>query len=275
VRLAQAGDVPTPVTIATYHGATGGALAGALIDYPWGLVIYDEAQSLPADVFRLAAAFQSSRRLGLSATLVREDGREREIAALIGPALYDVPWVELERQGWIAPATCVEVRVPAADLPSQAERYKLAVLERLLARHAAEPTLVVGTDLASLSRAARRFELPLLTGRSPRDARAATLDAFRAGSITQLALSRIGSVGIDLPSAQVLIQLSGTFGSRQEEAQRLGRLLRPAPGKVARFYALVASGTPQERYAAKRQRFLVDQGYQYEVLDAADIPRIS
>jgi DNA excision repair protein ERCC-3 len=273
VRLAQTGDAPAPVTIATYHGATGGALAGALIDYPWGLVIYDEAQSLPADTFRLAAAFQSSRRLGLTATLVREDGREREIAALIGPALYDVPWVELEQQGWIAPATCVEVRVPATDSPAQAERYKLAVLERLLARHATEPTLVVGTDLASLSRAARRLTLPLLTGRSPRDARAMTLEAFRAGDITQLALSRIGSVGIDLPSAQVLVQLSGTFGSRQEEAQRLGRLLRPAPGKRAHFYTLVSNGTPQERYAAKRQRFLVEQGYQYEVLDAAEIPR--
>jgi DNA excision repair protein ERCC-3 len=275
VRLAQSGDAPAPVTIATYHGATGDALAGALIDYPWGLVIYDEAQSLPADTFRLAAAFQSTRRLGLTATLVREDGREREIAALIGPALYDVPWLELERQGWIAPATSVEVRVPGADTPAQAERFKLAVLERLLARHAAEPTLIVGTDLASLGRAARRFRLPLLTGRSPRDTRAATLDAFRAGSIRQLALSRIGSVGIDLPSAQVLIQLSGTFGSRQEEAQRLGRLLRPALGKQAHFYTLVSSGTPQERYAAKRQRFLVEQGYQYEVLNAADIPRIS
>ena len=275
VLLAQTGDTPAPVTLATYHGATGGALAGALLDYPWGLVIYDEAQTLPADMFRLAAAFQTSRRLGLTATLVREDGREHEIAALIGPALYDVPWVELERQGWIAPAICVEVRVPQTDNPAQSERYKLAVLERLLARHAADATLVVGTDLASLTRAARRFELPLLTGRSARDTRADTLAAFRHGSISRLALSRIGSVGIDLPSANVLIQFSGTFGSRQEEAQRLGRLLRPAPGKVAHFYTLVASGTAQVRYAAKRQRFLVDQGYEYEVMDAADIPRVS
>ena len=273
VRVAQSGDAATPVTVATYHAATGGALAGTLLDYPWGLVIYDEVQSLPADMFRLAAAFQSARRLGLTATLVREDGREREIAALIGPALYDVPWIELQEQGWLAPARCVEVRLPPASDAAQAERFKRAVLERLLARHATEPTLVVGTDLASLTRAATRFKLPLLTGRSSRAMRATLLDGFRAGDVRQLALSRIGSVGIDLPSAQVLIQISGTFGSRQEEAQRLGRLLRPAPGKVARFYTLVARGTAEERYAAKRQRFLVDQGYQYEVLTAADLPR--
>lgn len=273
VSLADVGNSITPVTIATYHAATLGQVAGLLLDYPWGMVIYDEVQSLPADVFRLAAALQSSRRLGLTATLVREDGRQNEVFALVGPPIYDVPWVELERDGWIAPAECIEVRIPEPAAKEHRLRYKLAVVERLLARHDNQPTLLVGSELKGLYAAGERFDMPVLSGKSSRRQRAELLDAFRSGRINRLALSRVGSVGIDLPSAEVLIQLSGTFGSRQEEAQRLGRLLRPQRDKIAHFYSLVVDGTPETRYAEKRQRFLVEQGYQYELVHASDLPR--
>jgi DNA excision repair protein ERCC-3 len=273
VALLKRGTPPAPVSIATYHAATRGSLAGELLDHPWGLVVYDEVQSLPASVFRLAAAFQSTNRLGLTATLVREDGREREVFALVGPVVYDVPWIELEAAGWIAPARCTEVRVPAAESPATAARYKLAALKRLLALHRDEQVLVLGSDLESLRRAARLFEIPLVTGDTAVERRAEQFEMFRTGAIRQLALSKIGSVGIDLPNATVLIQLSGTFGSRQEEAQRLGRLLRPQPGKEARFYSLVNLGGDEERHARRRQRFLVDQGYEYELLDAGSLAR--
>lgn len=261
------------VAIVTYHAATAGRIRGALAERRWDLVIYDEVQSLPADVFRLAAAFQSSRRLGLTATLVREDGREREISALVGPALYDVSWLELERQGWIAPARCVEVRIPFAPTAGERERYRLATLKRLLARHANDPVVVAGTRVAGLRRAGSVLDFPVLSGESEPDERQRLLGRFRDGDLPVIGISRIGTVGIDLPNAAVLIQLSGTFGSRQEEAQRLGRLLRPAPGKSAHFYALVVVGTVEEEYARRRQRFLVSQGYRYELLDAGSLPR--
>jgi DNA excision repair protein ERCC-3 len=268
-------DLPvTAVTIATYHAASFGQVAGRLLDHPWGLVIYDEVQSLPADVFRLSAALPAARKLGLSATLVREDGRQSEVFALIGPPVYDVPWIELEQQGWIAPARCAEVRIPEAHSDEQRARFRNAVIERLLELHNGQQVLIVGSNLAGLEAVSRRFNIPMLSGKSGRERRNIELDAFRAGDTTRLIMSRIGSVGIDLPGAEVLIQVSGTFGSRQEEAQRLGRLLRPAPGKVARFYSLVSSGTSEVRYAEKRQRFLVEQGYEYDLLDAADIPRV-
>lgn len=263
----------TPVTIATYHAASMGQTAGLLIDVPWGLVIYDEVQSLPADVFRLSAALSSPRRLGLSATLVREDGRQREVFALVGPPVYDIPWSELEGEGWIAPAVCSEVRIPEAPDDNERLRYKLAAIDRLLAQHTNQQVLIVGSSLDGLHRIGRRFGIPVLDGRSSRARRSELLEAFRSGEIRQLVLSRIGSVGIDLPGAEVLIQVSGTFGSRQEEAQRLGRILRPASGKVARFYTLVSDGTPEVRYAEKRQRFLVEQGYRYDLLPASALPR--
>lgn len=261
------------VTIATYHAATTGRIRGELVHYPWDLVIYDEVQSLPADVFRLAAGFQSARRLGLTATLVREDGREREITALVGPALFDVSWSELERQGWIAPARCVEVRIPYASTPVERERYRLATLQRLLHRHRGEATIVAGTRVTQLRRAGEMLRFPILDGSSTAQERADLYARFRNDEIPVLGLSRIGSVGVDLPNATVLIQVSGTFGSRQEEAQRLGRLLRPAQGKTASFYQLVSVGTAEEDYAQRRQRFLVGQGYQYELLNAGDLPR--
>lgn len=265
----------TPITIATYHAASMGQTAGMLVDVPWGLVIYDEVQSLPADVFRLSAALSVPQRLGLSATLVREDGRQREVYALVGPPVYDIPWNELESQGWIAPAICSEVRIPEAVDDEERLRFKQAAIERLLVKHKGQQVLVVGSSLAGIHRIGRRFGIPVLDGRSSRTRRSELLDAFRRGDLRQLVLSRIGSVGIDLPGAEVLIQVSGTFGSRQEEAQRLGRILRPGDGKVARFYTLVSEGTPEVRYAEKRQRFLVEQGYTYDLFPASELPRVS
>ncbi|HYI14333.1 MAG TPA: DEAD/DEAH box helicase family protein, partial [Thermomicrobiales bacterium] len=261
------------ITIATYHAATSGKVAGELVGRRWRLVVYDEVQSLPADMFRLAAAVEADRRLGLSATLVREDGREAEVFALVGPPLYEASWLELERDGWIAPARCIEVRVPAGSIDSESLRYRMAVVQRLLAQHDREATIVVGTDVASLRAIGKRLGFPVLTGASSTERRAAYLGAFRAGEVRTLGLSRIGTVGIDLPDASVLIQVSGTFGSRQEEAQRLGRVLRPAAGKTAHFYTIVAAGTREQHFAARRQRFLVNQGYTYDILDAATLPR--
>lgn len=273
VSIAGPGVPIAPVTVATYHGASFGQVAGELLDRQWSLVIYDEVQSLPADVFRLSAALSAPRKVGLSATLVREDGRQREVFALIGPPVYDIAWTELEAQGWIAPARCIEVRIPAAPDDSTRARYKQAVVDRLLTRHAGDQTLVVGSRVATLRDVCSRFGIPYLTGSSSARVRADLLDAFRREEVSTLGLSRIGSVGIDLPGAEVLVQISGTFGSRQEEAQRLGRLLRPGDGKLAHFYTLVSEDTPEVRYAEKRQRFLVEQGYRYEMVRAADLPR--
>lgn len=263
------------VTVGTYHQATMGASADALFDHPWELVIYDEVQSLPADVFRTSAAFSSHRRLGLTATLVREDGREREVAALIGPVVYDIPWTELERDGWIAPARCVEVRTPAARITADNLRYKVAVTRRLLAQHPDDQAVLIGTDVGLMRKVAVTFDIPLITGKTSPAARAAIIEAFRAGASRHIAVTRVGSVGIDVPAASVLIQLSGTFGSRQEEAQRLGRILRPGPGKTASFYSVVLDTPRDIAFAERRQRFLVDQGYRYEIVPAADLPRFN
>jgi DNA excision repair protein ERCC-3 len=228
---------------------------------------------LPARVFRSAADFRSTYRLGLTATLVREDGRESEAIALVGPPVYDASWSTLEEAGWIAPAVCHEVRVPPSSTEDERRRFKIAALERLLLLHRGEPALVAGTELAGLTEAGRRLGFPVLTGASPVLNRSDALDAFRSGDLMVLGISRIGTLGVDLPSASVLIQISGSFGSRQEEAQRLGRILRPSPGKQASFYTIVARGTREVRDAERRQRFLVNQGYQYRIMDAAELPR--
>lgn len=275
ISVSESGGEITPITIATYHAATMGNASGQLLDYPWGMVIYDEVQSLPANVFRLAAAFQSARRLGLTATLVREDGKQQEVFALVGPAVYQLPWTDLERMGWIAPARCAEVRTPPAESEAELRRYKLAVVQRLLALHEGQPTLIVGTKLDILQVASKQFDIPMLSGKSASRHRDETFQAFRDGKIDRLILSRVGSLGIDLPSAEVLIQLNGMFGSRQEEAQRLGRLLRPRPGKVARFYTVVAESSPERQYAEKRQLYLVEQGYSYDLIHASELPRVN
>ncbi len=247
----------------------------------WGLVIYDEVHLLPAPIFREAAWLQARRRLGLTATLVREDGNEGDVFALIGPKRFDLPWKSLEREGWIAEAQCVEVRVPFADedhlryaAAAPRDRFavatrnarKGAVLEQLLARHADAPVLVLGTDLPQLDWLSRRFAFRLVSGETRAAERDAVFADFREGRISVLALSKVGNFSVDLPNASVAIQVSGTFGSRQEEAQRLGRVLRPKPGENrATFYSLVTSDTVEQEYAERRQLFLAEQGYPYRI----------
>ncbi|MGI8687880.1 MAG: helicase-associated domain-containing protein [Thermomicrobiales bacterium] len=275
-----------PVTIATYQALTarqrGADLPrhlGTFADADWGLVIYDEAHMLPADGFRLSAsaAMQSRRRLGLTATLIREDGRETDVFALVGPVLFSRPWRELEAQGWIAPAQCIEVRVPLApgwpppgtaiDATAAAlNPRKDAVVERLLARHRGAATLVIGGHLDLLHRLARRLRLPLITGDTTTAERERLYAAFRAGAARALVVSSVANQGVDLPGATVAIQVSGHFGSRQEEAQRLGRLLRPNErGAQSVFYTLVTTGTSEVQYARHRRLFLAEQGYAYTV----------
>jgi DNA excision repair protein ERCC-3 len=275
-----------PVTIATYQALTsrmrGADLPrhlGTFTEADWGLVIYDEAHMLPADGFRLSAsaAMQARRRLGLTATLIREEGRETDVFALIGPALFNRPWRELEGQGWVAPARCIEMRVPLApgwppagsvvDANAAAlNPRKDAVVERLLARHRGAATLVMGGHLDLLHRLARRLRLPLITGDTPAAERERLYASFRDGKTPTLIVSSVANQGVDLPGATVAIQVSGHFGSRQEEAQRLGRLLRPnTRGTTSLFYTLVTTGTSEVQYARHRRLFLAEQGYSYTV----------
>ena len=281
-----------PVTIATYQVVTrktkGEFRALELFDSrDWGLIIYDEVHLLPAPVFRMSADLQSRRRLGLTATLVREDGREGDVFSLIGPKRYDAPWKDIEAQGWIAPADCVEIRVTLTDsermvyaTAEAADRYRLAatsptkipVVEKLLARHPGEPTLVIGAYLDQLEELGRALDAPVIDGKTPNKKREELFDAFRSGELTTLVVSKVANFSIDLPEAAVAVQVSGTFGSRQEEAQRLGRLLRPKKdGGGAIFYSVVARDTLDTEYAAHRQRFLAEQGYAYRIADADEL----
>ncbi|MDK7181394.1 DEAD/DEAH box helicase [Corynebacterium riegelii] len=281
-----------PVTIATYQVVTrktkGEYKALELFDSrDWGLIIYDEVHLLPAPVFRMAADLQSRRRLGLTATLVREDGREDDVFSLIGPKRYDAPWKELEMAGYIATAECVEVRTTLSAQERLAyasaetrERYRLAacskaklgVVDTLLAQHAGKQTLIIGAYVDQLEEIAARIDAPLVDGKTTTKKREAAFQAFRDGEISTLVVSKVANFSIDLPEASVAIQVSGTFGSRQEEAQRLGRLLRPkADGAEALFYTVVARDTLDAEYALRRQRFLAEQGYAYRLVDADDI----
>ncbi|MBP3949368.1 DNA repair helicase XPB [Corynebacterium sp. Marseille-P3884] len=281
-----------PVTIATYQVITrktkGEYKALELFDSrDWGLIIYDEVHLLPAPVFRMAADLQSRRRLGLTATLVREDHREDDVFSLIGPKRYDAPWKELEMAGYIATAECVEVRTTLTEdermmyaTAETRERYriaacsegKLAVVDKLLAQHSGQQTLIIGAFIEQLEDIAARTGAPLIDGKTSTKKRETTFDAFRNGEIQTLVVSKVANFSIDLPEAAVGIQVSGTFGSRQEEAQRLGRLLRPkADGAEALFYTVVARDTLDAEYAMHRQRFLAEQGYAYRLVDAADL----
>ncbi|WP_067703693.1 DNA repair helicase XPB [Nocardia jejuensis] len=281
-----------PVTIATYQVVTrktkGEYRHLELFDSrDWGLVIYDEVHLLPAPVFRMTADLQSRRRLGLTATLVREDGREGDVFSLIGPKRYDAPWKDIEAQGWIAPADCVEVRVTLTDAERMAyataepeERYKLCstartklpVVESILARHKGAPTLVIGAYLDQLEELGEHLNAPVIQGSTRNKEREELFDAFRRGEIPVLVVSKVANFSIDLPEASVAVQVSGTFGSRQEEAQRLGRLLRPKhDGGQAHFYSVVSRDTLDAEYAAHRQRFLAEQGYAYRITDADDL----
>ena len=248
----------------------------------WGFIIYDEVHLLPAPVFRITAEIQARRRLGLTATLVREDGMEGNVFSLIGPQKYNVPWKDLEKEGWIATATCHEIRVPltgdermAYALAPNRQKYsvathntkKLPVLQAILARHLGESILVVGMYLDQLDEIAELLEAPLINGKTPVRKREELYEKFRIGDEKILVVSKVANFSIDLPDASVAIEISGTFGSRQEEAQRLGRILRPkADGTMAHFYTIVTRETVDQTYAANRQRFLTEQGYKYEIL---------
>jgi len=278
-----------PVTIATYQILTAkrkGEYAHlALLDaLDWGLIVYDEVHLLPAPVFKLTADLQARRRLGLTATLVREDGREGDVFSLIGPKRFDAPWKEIEAQGFISPAICYEVRVdlPASDRLEYAaaaddERYRLAatapakidVVRDLVAKHRGEQILVIGQYLDQIDVIAQALDAPQITGSTPVDEREQLYNGFREGHIPVLVVSKVANFSIDLPEASVAIQVSGSFGSRQEEAQRLGRLLRPkTSGHTASFYTLIARDTVDQDFAQNRQRFLAEQGYSYTILDA-------
>jgi DNA excision repair protein ERCC-3 len=281
-----------PVTIATYQVMTtkrGGVYRHLeLLDArDWGLIVYDEVHLLPAPIFRMTADLQARRRIGLTATLVREDGREGDVFSLIGPKRYDAPWKDIEAQGWIAPADCVEVRVTlptderlvyATSEPE--ERYRLAsctheklnVVRSLIEQHAGQPTLVIGQYIEQLDELAAALDAPVIKGDTPVKERQRLFDAFRSGEVGLLVVSKVANFSIDLPSAEVAIQVSGSFGSRQEEAQRLGRLLRPkSEGKTAHFYTIVSRDTVDAEFAQNRQRFLAEQGYAYRIVDAEDL----
>jgi DNA excision repair protein ERCC-3 len=281
-----------PVTIATYQVLTtkrkGVYTHLELLDaHDWGLILYDEVHLLPAPIFRMTADLQARRRLGLTATLVREDGREDEVFSLIGPKRYDAPWKDIEAQGYIAPAECIEVRLTLPDhdrmvyaTAEPEERYRLAssapgkvrVVEQILARHAGEQTLVIGQYIDQLEELAQDLDAPLITGKTTVTERQRLFDAFRSGEVPVLVVSKVANFSIDLPEASVAVQVSGSFGSRQEEAQRLGRLMRPkADGKTAHFYAVIARDTVDQEFAAHRQRFLAEQGYAYTIIDAEDL----
>jgi DNA excision repair protein ERCC-3 len=281
-----------PVTIATYQVLTtkrqGAYRHLELFDARnWGLIVYDEVHLLPAPVFRMTADLQARRRLGLTATLVREDGQEEEVFSLIGPKRYDAPWKDIEAQGYIAPASCVEVRLtlPDRDRMTYAtaepeERYRLAatavekvhVVARLVERHSGMPTLVIGQYLDQLHELGGVLDAPVITGETSVAERQRLFGAFRLGEVPVLVVSKVANFSIDLPEASVAIQVSGTFGSRQEEAQRLGRILRPkADGHEATFYTVVSRDTVDQEFAAHRQRFLAEQGYAYTIVDAEDL----
>ncbi|MET0525051.1 MAG: DNA repair helicase XPB [Nocardioides sp.] len=282
-----------PVTIATYQVMTtrrkGVYTHLELLDArDWGLIVYDEVHLLPAPIFRMTADLQARRRIGLTATLVREDGREGDVFSLIGPKRYDAPWKDIEAQGWIAPADCVEVRVtlPASERLVYAtaepeERYRLAscthhkvdVVRDLVAQHQGQPTLVIGQYIDQIDELAELLDAPVIKGETPVKERQRLYEEFRSGGLDLLVVSKVANFSIDLPTAEVAIQVSGSFGSRQEEAQRLGRLFRPkTDGRTARFYTVVSRDTIDAEFAQNRQRFLAEQGYSYRILDAEDLP---
>jgi DNA excision repair protein ERCC-3 len=287
-----------PITIATYQILT--FRPDKEDEFPhfklfdekdWGLIIYDEVHLLPAPVFRVTAQIQARRRLGLTATLVREDGREGDVFSLIGPKKYDVPWRELEDRGWIAEATCTEIRIAFPKSTERDERMEYAVAEwrdkyrlasenpakdlvvgRLIQRFQSERVLIIGQYLKQLRRLAKQLSVPLITGATGSAEREDLYDRFRTGEVRHLILSKVGNFAIDLPDANILIQVSGTFGSRQEEAQRLGRILRPkANGEGAHFYTLVTRNTREEDFAEHRKMFLTGQGYSYAIVDETQL----
>ena len=281
-----------PITIATYQVMTkkkNGVYAHLdLFDsYDWGLIIYDEVHLLPAPIFRFTADIQSRRRLGLTATLVREDGMEGEVFSLIGPKRFDVAWKEIEAQGYIAPAECIEVRVNLTETERLAyataepenryrncatTRTKRDVVEALVEKHVDDQVLVIGQYIDQLDELSEVLGAPLIKGETPIKEREILFNKFRSGEIKCLVVSKVANFSIDLPDATIAIQVSGAFGSRQEEAQRLGRILRPkSDGRGAKFYSVISRDTIDQDFAQNRQRFLAEQGYSYKIIDADDV----
>lgn len=278
-----------PVTIATYQILTTKkkseyAHLGLLDANDWGLVIYDEVHLLPAPIFKMTADLQARRRLGLTATLVREDGKEGDVFSLIGPKRFDAPWKDIEAQGYIAPAQCFEVRIDLSDdervsyaMANLEDRYRLAatspvkfeVIRKILAKHPDEPTLIIGQYLDQIAAISKELGIAQITGETPVDERERLFDAFRKQELMALVVSKVANFSVDLPEASVAIQVSGSYGSRQEEAQRLGRLLRPkSDARSASFYTLITRDTVDQDFAQNRQRFLAEQGYSYQILDS-------
>ncbi|MEO6094558.1 MAG: DNA repair helicase XPB [Fibrobacteria bacterium] len=279
-----------PVTVATYQIITYRKRQSE--DFPhfdifsknnWGLIVYDEVHLLPAPVFRISADMQATRRLGLTATLIREDGRQKDVFSLIGPKKFEVPWKVLEQQGWIATATCTEVRVSLraedkmayamADLRKKmnlaaSNPEKTKVVKELIAKHKTDRVLIIGQYLEQLDLLSEVLKVPLITGSTPNSEREVLYKEFRDGKIETLMVSKVGNFAVDIPDANVLIQISGTFGSRQEEAQRLGRVLRPkSNGALAHFYTIITKDTKEQEFGMNRQLFLTEQGYSYAIVD--------
>jgi DNA excision repair protein ERCC-3 len=277
-----------PVTLSTYQILTFRKSRNDLFVHfglfdreNWGLVIYDEVHLLPAPIFRTVAHLQARRRLGLTATLVREDGKEADVFALIGPKRYDVPWKDLEHQGWIASASCTEVRIGFSEedriryaVADDREKFRIAsvnvrkspVIEELLQRHVNDKVLILGMYIDQLEWISRSHGIPLIEGKTPQKRRDELFERFRKGEDRVLVVSKVGNFSVDLPDANVAIQISGTWGSRQEEAQRLGRILRPKQGdNKASFYTLITRDTVEQTFGEKRQLFLTEQGYAYRI----------
>jgi DNA excision repair protein ERCC-3 len=281
-----------PITITTYQILTWRPSKDA--DFPhfsifqkrnWGLIIYDEVHLLPAPVFKVTANLQARRRLGLTATLVREDGKEKDVFSLIGPKKYDISWKVLEKEGWIATAKCIEIRVDMSSkvrmtyaTSEERKRYRIAaenpakfrILKEIVNRHHGDNILIIGMYLDQLRKISQMFKAPIITGKTHRKERERLYGAFKSGDIKLLILSKVANFALDLPDANVAVQVSGTFGSRQEEAQRLGRILRPKKdGSIAKFYSIVTRGTKDQEYAERRQLFLTEQGYKYLLIDGS------
>lgn len=280
-----------PITLATYQILTARKAKSAIFPHlalfeseNWGLIIYDEVHLLPAPIFQMTANIQARRRLGLTATLLREDGKEDEVFSLIGPKKFDVPWRILEQQGWIATANCHEVRVPflgdsLAEYAIADKKHKFRIassnpckipaLQQLLELHRDEQVLIIGMYLNQIKPLAAVLDIPIVDGSTPQTKRDQLFAEFRSGKISTLVLSKVGNFSLDLPEASVAIQISGMFGSRQEEAQRLGRILRPKKkGGDAHFYSIITRNSEEARFALRRQLFLIEQGYDYQILDA-------
>ncbi len=281
-----------PITIATYQilshrnrKTDSFEHLGLFSKKNWGLIIYDEVHLLPAPVFKITAGIQSKRRLGLTATLVREDGKERDVFSLIGPKTYDAPWKELERQGWIAEAICNEIRIPMPEnqrlkyaMATDKRKYRIAaenprkfeIVQQIIDYHRkrSDKILVIGMYVDQLSKISEMLSAPMICGKTQNKERQRLYDRFRTGELDLLVVSKVANFAIDLPDANVAIQVSGTFGSRQEEAQRLGRILRPKKnGSVAHFYSIVTKDTKDQDFSAKRQIFLTERGYKYTISD--------